>query len=273
MLAGTEANPLLAAPYTKMHCSQWNVDQAAAFVLCSVAAARRFGIPSERWVFPHAIVESNFMTPVVHRREMFRSPAMRSVGEVLESATGVAPRAVDHLDLYSCFPAAVQLQMREMGIDSKRQLTLTGGMTFGGGPLNNYSLQSLAKLVSALRSSPGSLGVVTAVSGMVTKFGASAWSTSEPGGGCQVHDVSDAARAATDVVEVDDAFEGRATIAGYTVAFDKGVPFQATAIVDTDKGLRSIAQTTEPSLVREFTDDAEWVGRPIIVDGPTITAT
>ena len=273
VLAGTSANPLLAAPYTKLHCSQWNVDQAAAFILCSVATAERHNVPRDRWVFPHAIAESNFMTPVVQRRAMHQSPAMRLVGDAVASTLGSEVRDVEYLDLYSCFPAAVQLQMREMNVPADRQLTLTGGMTFGGGPLNNYSFQSLAKLVGELRADPGSRGIATAVSGMVTKFGASAWSSAAPAEPCAIHDVSEAARAATEIVNVDEQFEGRAIVAGYTVAYDKGRPFQAIAVIDTPEGARSIAQSMEPSIVREFIDGTEWIGRPIIVDGATITAT
>jgi acetyl-CoA C-acetyltransferase len=50
-------NRPLAFPYNKWHNSQWNVDQAAAFVLCSVEAARTRGLSNDRWVFPHVIVE------------------------------------------------------------------------------------------------------------------------------------------------------------------------------------------------------------------------
>ena len=39
----SDENPMYAAPYTKWHCSQWNVDQASAFVLCSAEAADALG--------------------------------------------------------------------------------------------------------------------------------------------------------------------------------------------------------------------------------------
>ncbi len=68
------ANPMLAAPYTKWHCSQWNVDQAAAFVLCSAAVADRYGIPDDRRVYPLAAVESNHMVPISRRAELHRAP-------------------------------------------------------------------------------------------------------------------------------------------------------------------------------------------------------
>jgi len=44
---------MIASPYTKLLCSQWNVDQAAALLICSVEAAERLGIAEEtlsRWI-------------------------------------------------------------------------------------------------------------------------------------------------------------------------------------------------------------------------------
>ncbi len=157
-LLGNRANPMLATPYTKLHCSQWNVNQAAALILCSVDAARDLGVPEHRWVYPHALVESNFMTPLVTRSAMHRNPAMWVVGERLRARTGTAPADCELLDLYSCFPSAVRLQLRELAIDSARQLTVTGGMTFGGGPLNNYTFQSLAKMCALCASNPRRTG-------------------------------------------------------------------------------------------------------------------
>ena len=77
---------------------------------------------------------------------------MRPRGEAgaLEHA-GVDIDAIEHLELYSCFPAAVRVQARELGIDAARRLTLSGGMAFAGGPLNNFVLQALVRMVGALR--------------------------------------------------------------------------------------------------------------------------
>ena len=63
-------------------------------------------------------------------------------------------------------------------------------MTFAGGPLNHFVLQALDRMVAALRGDPGSLGVATAVSGMLTKQGVTLWS-SEPGPGFQFLDVDE----------------------------------------------------------------------------------
>lgn len=50
-------------------------------------------------------------------------------------------------------------------------------MTFGGGPINNYTFQAVAKLAEQLREQPGSIGVDTAISGMITKHAVAMWST------------------------------------------------------------------------------------------------
>jgi len=65
-------NRMLAFPYTKLHSSQWNVDQAAGLILSSVEAARAHGIPRERWVFPLAATESNHLVHVSARGQIHR---------------------------------------------------------------------------------------------------------------------------------------------------------------------------------------------------------
>ena len=173
----SDKNPMYAAPYTRWHCSQWNVDQASAFVVCSAEAAERSGVARENWVFPLAAVESNAMVPLSQRGELHRSPAVSAGRDQLAEMSGVDPRDADHVDLYSCFPSAVQVQADALGLGPDRPLTVTGGMTFAGGPLDNYNFQALAKMVEVLREQPGTTGLVTCISGMITKHGMAMWST------------------------------------------------------------------------------------------------
>ena len=75
-------------------------------------------------------------------------------------------------------------------------------MAFAGGPLNHFSLQALVRMAQVLREDAGSLGLVTAVSGIITKQGVSLWS-SEPGATAFAHDdVSDATERETERVEL-----------------------------------------------------------------------
>ena len=189
-------SPMVATPYTKLCCSQWNVDQAAALLLCSAGTAQSLGIDRSQWVFPHLAIESNLMVPLTERAELHRSPAIDVAGEQLR-AHGVDPNAIDHMEIYSCFPAAVRMQCIALGIDPSRAVTVTGGMHFAGGPLNNFTLQALARIVGLLRSDTGSSALSTSLSGNVTKFGLGVWSALPPTNGFEAVDVTDAARRRT----------------------------------------------------------------------------
>lgn len=260
-----KGNRPLALPYNKLHVSQWNVDQSAAFVLCSASAARSAGVDPELWVFPHAIAESNHMTPVSRRLEMHRSPGFAKAGERAFARSETSVEDVAHIDLYSCFPIAVRTQARELGLSNDRDLTVTGGMTFGGGPLNNYALQSTAAMTGVLRSDPGSSGLVTAVSGMITKQGVSIWGSSPPKAGYGFADVSDEVGEATPLAEVRGASPGDATVASYTVLYgpaEPEKPDRAVVIADVADGVRSIVTSTDPALVADMTV-GEWCGRKV----------
>lgn len=237
-------NRMIASPYTKRLCSQWNVDQGAALLLTSVGAAERAGVPRDRWVFPVAAAGSQAMIPLPCRGSIERSPATALVAECVLELAGVGLDAVAHLDIYSCFPAAVQVQARELGLaidrSVDRQLTVTGGMTFAGGPLNSYVLHSTAAMADVLRGEAGSLGLVTSVSGMLTKPGMALWST-EPGDGFQLGDVTERALAATETRPLDAEATGDARIVAHTVVHDRGGPSRLVALVELDDGRRTVA--------------------------------
>ena len=214
---------MVSTPYRKRHCSQWNVDMAVAILLCSTAAADDAGIALDRRVHPLAVVESQAMIPVSRRADLHRSPQVAAVGADLARRAGVAPADAEHLELYSCFPSAVRIQAEELGIDLGRQLTVTGGMAYAGGPLNSAALHGVATMVDVLRADPGSVGIVTAVSGMLTKHGAVALSTTPPADGFTVGDVTEETLATTATVDVDadggppDDVEGMTTSSDVTV--------------------------------------------------------
>jgi acetyl-CoA C-acetyltransferase len=268
------ANPMLAAPYTKWHCSQWNVDQAAAFVLCSSAVADRHGVPDDRRVYPLAAVESNHMIPISRRARLHRAPAVRAGAERLAELGGHDVSAADVIDLYSCFPAAVRIQALELGLPvdrpDARPLSVGGGMTFGGGPLNNATFQALARMVEQLRAGPGTTGLLTCISGMITKYGMALWSTTPPDGGFRFGDVSAVAEATTPVVEVTADHRGAAVVDGYTVAHDGGEPRYAAALATTVDGRRCVVRCDDRAVAAEMAQD-EWCGRELTVDRDRFT--
>ncbi len=263
MLAdGGAANPTISSPYTRLHCSQWNVDQAGAVIMCSVDAARRFGVATERWVYPYAAAESNTMIPLTQRAELGACPAFGMAGFAVASHIGVALADVEQYELYSCFPSAVQIQARELGLDADRPLTLSGGMGFAGGPLNNFTLQAFEPFVARLREQPSDLGLVTAISGMITKQGVGVWSATPPERPFASFDVSAEARAETATVEVDAGYEGPATVESSTVVHQGGVPWRAVVLARTPSGSRAVVRSDDPGIAASLVTD-EWTDREI----------
>jgi acetyl-CoA C-acetyltransferase len=268
----TSANPWYAWPYTRQHCSYWTVDQAAGHILCSVEAAEAAGVPREKWVFPLAAAESNAMVALSARAEPSRSPAIAANGHALTELTGVAPADAAYVDLYSCFPAAVRMQAAELGIGTDRPLTVTGGMAFGGGPLNNYVLQSTVRMMQILREDPGATGLLTSISGMITKQGMGLWSATPPDDGFRgfrAADTTEPSYSQTKTAQVDPDYTGRARVLGYTVGFERGKPdvgILIAAATQAQTPTHVVVTTEDPALTADMIG-SEWVGREIDVAG------
>ncbi len=262
-------NRPLAHPYAKWHSTQWGVDQAGALLLCSVAVARELGVQRDRWVFPRVLVESSSSVPLSCRAELHRWPAMEVLGRAAADHLAVSLESIEHRDIYSCFPSAVRVQQRELGLDPADPSTSTGGMSFGGGPFNNYTYQSTAAVVRAVRADPGSLGLVTTVSGLLTKPALAVWS-SEPGAPALVADLADRADEVTARRRVVAEHTGSARVATFTVTHEGGVAAKAFVIADVDDSTRWIGTSDEPGLLAAGLS-GELIGRTVTVDGATCT--
>ncbi len=261
---GSDNRPL-AFPYGKWHASQWTVDQGAALLLCSAGAAEQAGVPRERWVFPLVGLESNQMVPLTQRAAIHRWPAMGVLGRSAAEHLGHPLTDCRHVELYSCFPVAVRVQQRELGLPLDATPTVTGGMTFAGGPFNSFVFHATAAIARRLRAEPG-LGLVTTVSGLLTKPGLAVWST-EPGEGLPLMaDLQAEATAATGTTDVLDGHHGEATVVAVTVTYAGLEPATVVTILETDEGHRVIAKSTDPALLTEATN-TELVGRRLTVRG------
>jgi acetyl-CoA C-acetyltransferase len=251
-------------------------------------------------VVPVAAAESNHMATVSARADPGRSPGMEAIGEAL-AAAGAPASAADLREIYSCFPAAVQVQAAALGIDPSRGWTVTGGMTFGGGPLNNFVLQATAVMAQTLRSGHGRTGVVTCVSGMITKVGATAWRRAGEatgpwaGSGGSVADlaidVTAEAERRTEVRALDPDLTGAVTIVAHTVVHRSpakrgfhlagdgsaehgpggGSAERAIVLAESAAGSRTVATSTDERVLAALTT-ADHVGRrPIVADDATFT--
>ncbi len=244
-------NRMLAFPYTKLHNSQWNVDQASALVMTSTETARAHGIPESRWIFPLAAAESNHMVSLSQRRPFHRSPGFARAGRAALARAGVSIADVARLELYSCFPVAVRLQCRELGISEERDLTVTGGMAFAGGPLNNFVFQAAVRMAQLLRETPGEIGMLNAVSGFLTKQGVTLWSSAAPRRPFGFDDVSEAVARETEQIALADDARGDATCVSYTVQFEGDAPKRTLFVCDLPDGRRALAASEDRALAEE----------------------
>jgi acetyl-CoA C-acetyltransferase len=266
----SEKNPMLAFPYTKLHNSSWNVDQATALLLCSVKVARELKIERDRWVFPLASVESNHALALSERPVLSEVPGVRLAGQRAFDIAGRKPDELDFVELYSCFPIAVQTHARELGVRNDVDWTVTGGMPFAGGPFNSYVLQSTGRMIELLRGGPdGATGIVTAVSGLLTKHAVAVWST-EPGPNpFAAVDVAADVAAITPGRAVAVDVSGPATIAGYTVLPTDDGGTRGVALLDLEGGERGIAHSTESSVIAEM-EATECCGRAVTAEAGTL---
>ncbi len=266
VITPTPDNRWVTWPYTKVMCANNAVEQGAGLILCSAERAGALGVPRDRWVFPLAGTEAHDTNAVSHRLDLHSSPAVRLAGRRLFAEAGRGVDDVAHVDLYSCFPSAVQIAARELGLAPDRRLTVTGGLSFAGGPWNNYVSHSIAAMAGVLRDDPGSLGLVTANGGFVTKHALALYSTTPPAGagvGFRWADVQDEVDAlgARDLCESPD---GAATIETWVVSYGRdGTPEKAVAACLLDDGRRAWATSTDTDVVAELRDGGEQIGRTV----------
>ena len=252
-------NRMVGFPYTKAMNSNWDLDQAAAVLLCSAGAAEAAGVPRDQWVFPWAGTDAHDTYAVSNRRDLHSSPAITEAGKKLFSLAGIGPDDVDHIDLYSCFPSAVEVGAESLGFSEERQLTQTGGLTFAGGPLNNYVTHSIATMIDVLRGDAGSVGLVSANGGFLTKHAIGLYSTEPPPKGYEAADVQEQVDQVPSVPLAED-HTGEVTIEAYTVMHNADGPELGLCALRTAEGARTWGRVTDVAAATAMITE-EAIGR------------
>ena len=267
LVTPTEANRPIADPYTRYIVAREKVNQGAAVLLTSVAAARRLGIPQDRWVFLHGHADLR-ERGLMDRADLSAGPAsVMAVQHALDQA-GIGAADLATIDLYSCFPAPVFNICDGLGLDPEdpRGLTVTGGLPFFGGPGNNYSMHAIAETVQRARSAPGSYGLVGANGGIMSKYSVGVYSTTPA---AWTPDNSKDLQAEIDgwaAPEQARYADGPATIETYTVKHRRDGARTGIVVgrLDAD-GRRFVAQGDDPDLLDLLTGAHEPIGQPVYV--------
>jgi len=262
-------NRLVSAPYTKLMNANMTVDQGAALLICSVEAAQAAGIAPEHWVFVDSTAVGHDRWFPGERDVLHRSPAIAACGEAVLGHGGAGIDDVGLLDLYSCFERLVDLAARELGVDLEdpsRTPTVTGGLTFAGGPANNYVMHSLATLVTKLRGADERFGLATAVGWYMTKHGAALLTSQPPSRQFESFDVQPALEGLPHR-ELAAETPGSAEVEAYTAIFGKdGAPTIGIVCALLDDGRRAVARTHDPAVLDQLLD-TDPLGATVALDG------
>jgi len=271
----TPKNAMQAFPYTKRHCSNWNVNQAAAILVCSVRKAEQLGLDRRKWIFPVATAESRHVVVLAQQRQLHSHPGTIMAGKRAFALAAASPGDLTAAEIYSCFPAAVRSFAYDLMLEKSCPLTVTGGMPFAGGPFNHFSLEGVARMVEVLRAEAAEnptvrrLGLVTNLSGIFGKQACALFSNLPNPSGYRYEDVTEAVAAIDVPCPLQDDYVGPATIVGCTVVFDNGRASHGVAICDTPGGARTVARSDDETLLREMME-REFCGSAVeILNGGT----
>ena len=257
----TPSNRMIGFPYPKLMNSNNDVDMSAALIICSAEKATTLGVPRDRWIFPWSGSDAHEHAFVSHRHHFYKTPAIELAGRRVLELAGLSIGDIGIVDLYSCFPSAVQLGAQSLGLSLDGQLTRTGGLPFAGGPWNNYVMHAIATVMRELREDPSQKALVWGNGGYTTKHAFGVYATEPPANGFTYdypQDQIDALPRRDLALPADAA--GQATIEGYSVMHDRdGNPERIIASCLLDDGRRAWGDSTDADLGRVMCTD-EWVG-------------
>jgi len=269
----TPKNRMIGLPYRKVMNSNNQVDMAAALIICSVEKASQLGIPRDKWVFPLAGTDCHEHYYISNRFSFAETPAVKLGGEMVCKLAEKSLNDVSLIDLYSCFPSAVQLGAQSLGLSLDQQLTITGGLSFAGGPWNNYVMHAIATMMVNLRQAASSAtsGFIWANGGYATKHSFGVYSASPPKNGFRHGSPQTtidglAKRELATPVEAASSSAGKATIEAFTVMHDRdGQPETAIAATLLKDSRRAWATSTDPQVTKSLCG-GEWVGQQVTLD-------
>lgn len=271
LITPSSDNRTIAFPYTKLLNSMIYVNQAASLILTSVGQAKALGIDKDKWVYLHGCADGQDIWNVGERVNYHSSPALKTLSKTAFSMAGRTVEEMNHFDIYSCFPSAVEVACDEFGIahDDPRGLSQTGGLPYFGGPGNSYSLHAIAQMMTTLRENPGDFGLVNANGWFLTKHSLGIYSTTvvENDWHCPDKKLIQQQIFENKGPKLVENPSGKCTIETFTVIFDKdNKPKRSIVICRLENGDRFIGKTPDdPSVLNDLmTGDA--IGRSATVE-------
>lgn len=258
-------NRMVGFPYTKFLNAVMQVDQSAAVILASTEMADRLGVAAGKRVYLHGCSDATEIWNPIDRPDLAASPAIRMCARKALGMAGISMGDIALMDIYSCFPSAVEIAFRELGVaeDDPRAPTVTGGLPYFGGPGNNYVMHSIAEMLTRLRGSPGAKGLVTANGWFLTKHAMGVYSTEPPATLFEREDPKSYQKEIDALEKPPIVLEptGPARIETYTVVHGRDKPRMALIIGRDGEGRRFVANTPDDPETLADLSAREGVGR------------
>ena len=261
ILVISKKNKMLAYPYNKLHCTSWNVNQSAALIICSEELANKLEIDNNKRVYPISSSENNHMIAIQQRPKLFESLGMIYAAKSMHKMMKKLDIRLDAYDLYSCFPAAVKMFSKSLELGSEIPKTITGSMPYAGGPLNSFVIHSTVKMIQKIRALEVRHGLVTGVSGMMTKQSFCVWGK-EYQKQFIFDDVTERAKLDENPVELSNIAEGEGEIIGYTIIQGSDNAPKAVLYLDDEKKHRKVVSSLDKNFINLLMEE-EWVGKKV----------
>ena len=269
ILETSKKNKMLAYPYNKLHCTSWNVNQSAALIICSEELANKLEIDNKKRVYPISSSENNHMIAIQQRPKLYESLGMIYAAKSINKMMEQLDIRLDAYDLYSCFPAAVKMFSKSLELGSELPKTITGSMPYAGGPLNSFVIHSTVKMIQKIRALEARHGLVTGVSGMMTKQSFCVWGK-EYQEQFIFDDVTERAKLDEKPVELSNIAEGEGEIIGYTIIEVSEHSSKAVLYLDDEKKHRKVVSSFDKNFINLLMEE-EWVGKKVkFIDGQVI---
>ena len=241
-------NRPISFPYNKLMVANNSVNQGAGFIITSLAEARRRGVPEDKIIYVGMGAAAREPDDPLGRDRYDHSSSMAvSIRRALELNAATVDD-LDFVELYSCFPCVPKMARRVLGWPVEKPATVSGGLTFGGGPIGNYMSHAIVSMVRTLRQQ-GNLGLLFGNGGSATSNHTILLGSGPIAKASFPQDFNFQAEADADrdaIPPIVEEWTGPGKIETYTVMFGRdGQPKQGVVVVRTADGRRTLAKVLE----------------------------
>lgn len=261
LLAEDNGNYWLNDPYRRWMVAQDAVELGAAVIMTTAAHAAELGIDEDKMIYLHSGADAS--VPLISEQaDLSISPAMESAFPKALELAELDADALGPIDIYSCFPVAVSLAMDALGQPDRplSSYTLTGGLSFFGGPGNSYSNHGIVALVQALRKDGSKPGMISANGGVINKESVGIYAAQPVVGGWSPDRIAEPLRITRPShIKPDHFFNGKAVIRSYSMPYGKNSRGAASLWLEDENGLPAIG------ILADAPEDTDLIGLNVTV--------